>query len=375
MQHIPFLRPSLVPKEAYLPYLDEIDRTHIYSNFGPLNLRFEERLLQERFHGSGAISTVANATLGLMLAIAAVKRPEASFAVMPSFTFAATPLAAMWCGLTPYFVDIDADDLCMSETQLKDVIQRLGSQIAVLLPYAAFGGLLDLQLYRSLLDSGLPVVVDAAASLGTADPMGQFGVDFTGIVVFSLHATKAFCVGEGGLIYSADTALIGRIRKMMNFGFSNARTSEDFGLNAKLSEYAAAIGLATLDRYDSKIARRQVLHDTYRNAFREHGLSAAGWEFPHLKGRIPHQFVSVLCHAGATNTDIVKTLAQHGIESRTYFSPPCHQQPQFQSFPRDQLVVTNNVTRRIVSLPLWEDMTPGLVDRVVVALAEPRKTA
>lgn len=370
MQSIPFLRPSLVPKEAYMSYLEQIDATRIYSNFGPLNSRFEQRLLSERFQGVGAISTVTNATLGLMLAIAAVRRPAARYAVMPSFTFAATPLAAMWCGLVPYFVDVDPQDLCMGQSQLEEAISRLGSDLAVVVPYAAFGGWLDLGFYGALMGAGVPVVVDAAASMGTTGGPGQFqfGQGFPGFVVFSLHATKAFCIGEGGLIYSANERLVARTRKMMNFGFSSTRASDDIGLNAKLSEYGAAIGLATLDVYDEKIARRQALYEAYRSAFYRRKLLESGWEFPQLNGQIPHQFVSVLCPTGTRSGETVQTLSGHGIESRTYFSPSCHQQPQFASCPRGSLAVTEEVAARIVSLPLWEEMTPGVVDQIVGAL-------
>ena len=106
---------------------------------------------------------------------------------------------------------------------------------------------MDLTAYQSWHEHGVPVVVDAAASFGATAAGGHFGKNFPGAVVFSFHATKAFGIGEGGLVYSRDTDLISRIRQAANFGFSETRECVLTGLNGKLSEYAAAIALATLD--------------------------------------------------------------------------------------------------------------------------------
>ena len=167
MTPIPFLRPHLVTLEAFEPYLRRMEQTRCYSNFGPLNDAFEKRLLADFFGGSGALTTVNNATTGLILAISLMKKPGARYAVMPSFTFAATPLAAMWAGLEPYFVDVDADTFSVSEASLAAALDRLGPEAAVVVPYAAFGSAIDVAPYARLVATGLPVVVDAAASTGT----------------------------------------------------------------------------------------------------------------------------------------------------------------------------------------------------------------
>ena len=185
-------------KEAYLAYLDQIDTSRIYSNYGPLNTLFEQRVLLEYFDNKGAVSTVNNATTGLILAISASKRKGGKYALMPSFTFSATPLAAVWAGLEPYFIDIREDNWCMNEDVVEDVIRELGDDVAVVIPYATFGTWLDLSYYSSLHNRGIPVVVDAAASFGTCLDR-QFGIGFDGAIVFSFHATKAFGIGEGGL--------------------------------------------------------------------------------------------------------------------------------------------------------------------------------
>ena len=252
MKKIPFLRPNLVKKESIIPYLSEIEASRIYSNFGPLNTRFEQRVLNEYFDNLGAITTVNNATLGLILAISQCQRPKGKYALMPSFTFSATPLASMWCGLEPFFVDINTDDWSMDEDQLKEVLQLLGDEVAIVIPYATFGTNINLKYYQQIHESGVPVVVDAAASFGVKENQNYFGKGFPGCIVYSFHATKSFGVGEGGAIYSSNKELISKIRQVENFGFSSNRETTSIALNAKMSEYVAAIALSTLDVFQQK---------------------------------------------------------------------------------------------------------------------------
>lgn len=365
MQKIPFLKPNLVRKESYLGYLSQIDESRLYSNYGPLNDLFERRVLEEYFRGDGALTTVNNATIGLMLSISHTKRPEGRYALMPSFTFPATPLAAMWCGLEPYFIDIRMDDWCMDESILAKTLEHMGKQAACVVTYAAFGTCQHLTRYEALHRNGMPVVIDAASSFGASTDGVHFGCDFPGPVVFSFHATKTFGIGEGGLVYSGDHDLIGRIRQAGNFGFSADRVSIMQGLNSKLSEYAAAVALATLDAFGDKKKARMRIYQWYLDQFRQAGLFAKGWQLQATNGVIPRQTVSFLCPGGQSSPSYVARLAHHCVESRTYFSPPCHRQPLFQTSPRSGMSATEDVSERVINLPTWEEMSAEDVETVV----------
>lgn len=365
---IPFLRPRLAALADYASLIEQIDASRLYSNFGPLNTRFEQYVVEEQFDGEGSAATVCNATLGLMLAIQAVRRPG-RYAVMPSFTFAATPLAAQWCGLEPYFVDVDADSWCVDPVSLKNALAHLGDAVAVVVPYATFGTALELLPYETLIEDGVPVVVDAAPALGTRCGERAFGAGFKGPVVFSLHATKTFGIGEGGLVYSGDARIVAKVKNLSNFGFDTARTSSMLGLNAKLSEYGAAVALAMLEGHSGRVSLRRDLYAAYFENFTELGLITAGWQFQALRGTVAHQFVAVAAPSGLTNTSAVTRLASQSIEARTYFSPACHVQPQFAPAESGRLTVTDALCRRIVSLPLWEDIGTQRIRRVCEALA------
>ena len=147
--------------------------------------------------------TVCNATIGLMLAIkdAVGGTAPGKFALMPGFTFAAAAHAALWCGLTPLLCDIHPATWAADPAAEAELLERYAGKIAIVMPYATFGYPIDLEHYTRLADQlGVPVVVDAAASLGTCDEQGRgFGSGFAGSVVYSMHATKSFAVGEAGL--------------------------------------------------------------------------------------------------------------------------------------------------------------------------------
>jgi dTDP-4-amino-4,6-dideoxygalactose transaminase len=372
MVKIPFLKPSLPKAAAYLPRLQEMDANGHYSNFGPLNQRFEQQLLSTLFDGQGHLTTVSNCTLGLMLAINALKRAGARYAVMPSFTFAATPLAAQWCGLEPYFVDIEPGGWAMATDALAAAIDELGDQVAVVVPYATFGQPIDLAAYQQWVDRGIPVVVDAAPGLGACTPDGTpFGAGFGGAVVFSCHATKPFGIGEGGVVYSADRALIARIRSGSNFGFDEQRHSVALGMNAKLPEALAAVGMAVIDGYPAKLGRLELLHTAYLEALERLGLMAGGWAMQGSAGRVPRQFLPLLAPLTVAPEPLMQELSRrHGIETRAYFRPPCHAQPQFAACGRGILRVTEAVAGRVICLPLWDGMDVSAVTTIVSSLAE-----
>lgn len=370
MINIPFLRPNLVRQDTFTNYLSQIEKSRWYSNYGPLNTLFENRVLTEYYEGNGAVLTVNNATSGLMLAINQSKRPKGQFALMPSFTFSATPLAAMWCGLEPYFVDVNKDDWCMNEELVEDLLKQLGDKVAVVVPYATFGTDVNLAFYKQLHESGVPVVFDAAPSFGTTGRSGSFGNNFPGFIVFSFHATKSFGIGEGGLVYSSDKDLISQIRQAGNFGFSTNRETISQGLNSKLSEYTAAIALATLDAFPEKSRQRQQIYQWYVEGFLQTPVLKKEWQLQKTEGEIAYQFMPVLCPQDQSNLDIVKSLADNHIEARTYFSPTCHQQKFFSSFKRTLMTNTNNISGRILSLPLWEGMEKSDIDQITQILAK-----
>jgi dTDP-4-amino-4,6-dideoxygalactose transaminase len=370
-EKIPFLKPNPPKLSELLEQLAEIEASNIFSNYGPVNTLLEQSLAREFFGGHGACVSVCNATIGLMLAIrmaiGAASETTRRYALMPSFTFAATAHAAIWAGLTPLLCDIEPDTWLASASAEKQLLDRYGDKIAVIVPYATFGNNLDLNHYEQLSNEyGVPVVIDAAASLGSLDDNGNnFGTGFRHPVVFSMHVTKTFATSEAGLIYCADTPSVDTLRAMGNFGFDRSRIATMPGLNSKLSEVAALLALQKLQGFDEIVKGRLQRVRIYQEMLGE-------WIFQRRIGQShAHQFVSVLLpDPYATRREhVLEKLASQGIGFGRYFDPHLADQPYFREVcVFDELPETESVASRIISLPLSDFMPESDVARVCEVL-------
>ena len=371
--HIPVLRPQPPRLSEHLAELAEIEQSGIFTNYGPVNTRFEQELASSIFRG-GECLTVCNATIGLMIAIRGVvgeQRPaERRYALMPSFTFAATAQAALWCGLTPLLCDIDPETWLPDAGSEDALLTQYADQIAVIVPYATFGNNLDLSRYQRISEEqGIPIVVDAAASMGSQDDSGAaFGTGFRWPVVFSMHATKVFSVGEGGIIYCADSLCLQRLRSMGSFGFEGSRSSAMIGLNSKLSEVSALTALLKLRSFSSTVQQCRAFSRQYERELKQHVV------LQRQVGR--HQakaFQSILLprQLVPTRAAFMRLLRSRDIGSATYFSPHLAEQPFLKANSvAGPLPNTEDIASRIVTLPLFADMTAQQVSYVTESVEE-----
>ena len=363
---LPLIAPRPARLSRMIAQLEAVEASGTFSNNGPVVQQFEQEMTERLFGGRGACLAVANATLGLMLALRHAlhgRDPARSLVIMPSFTFAATAQAALWCGATPLLADCDPDDWALDTAAIGRLIERYGRRIGAIVPYATFGNSIDLDHYAWLARRhDLAVVVDAAASLGSQDAEGRaFGTDAPFPVVFSMHATKTFATSEGGVVYCRDAATIAALRSMANFGFDGARSATLPGLNAKLAEVPALLALAKLDEIDAVSAHRETLAARYRERLGRFTLQRPAGH------RQAMQFFPVLLPPTlAPHRDaIVARLAERGIGAGAYFSPHLAEQPHFrETCLIDDLPVTHYIAARAVVLPVTDAMTIADVDRV-----------
>jgi dTDP-4-amino-4,6-dideoxygalactose transaminase len=371
-RNIPVARPNPPRLSEHVQELKDIEDSGIFSNFGPVNQRFEQELADTVF-GSGHCLTVCNATIGLMVAMRQVlgeDRPrQRRYALMPSFTFAAVAHAAIWNGLTPLFCDIDRQTWLPSADHEEELLKRYQDEIAIVVPYATFGNNLNLRRYEALSENfGVPVVVDAAASLGALDADGKgFGSGFQWPVVFSMHATKTFATGEGGVIYCADAERVKTMRAMCSFGFEVPRVATLPGLNGKLSEVNALTALLQLKKFEGVVEHRRLLSEAYRRYLPE-------WVHQETYGkRQSFAFQSLLLKDSLkpVRAQIVEVLRASGIGVSTYFSPHLAEQPYFSKYAvAASLAVTQDISERILTLPMFDTMTDSDVHYVVSGLID-----
>ena len=357
MRRFPLIAPNPPKVSNHLDGFARIEASGIYSNNGPELRRFEAACTAQLFGQHGRSLGVANATLGLMIAImeAAGEERDGRFAIVPAMTFAATGQAAWWAGLTPLIADVTPDTWELDPAAVERLIAEHGERIACVVPYAPFGAPLDLAYYARLRAAhGVGVVIDAAASLGSKDEFGMgFGADAPFALVYSMHATKTFSVGEGGLIHSGDRALIERLRAMAGFGFDGARSATMAGMNAKLPETTAVLAQAKLAAIDGVVTHRAALEDAYRAVLQ-------GFELQRVPeaGVRATQFLPVLLPPGVDRAKVTDRLAEAGIGAGAYFSPHLGEQPWFRRHARiEPTPVADDLSRRILSLPVTDDMT------------------
>ena len=361
----PVARPRLPSAARVLPYLREIDGNAWYTNHGPLTRRFQAGLAAHWGVEAGEVALLANATAALTLALLAAGAAPGSRCLMPSWTFAASAGAVRAAGLVPHFVDVQPGTWAPDPDRMRHLASAGG--VGAILVVCPFGAPLDLPAWDAVqAATGVPVVVDAAAVFDTLRAGGPMRPGACPLAV-SLHATKVFGIGEGGALICRDPAWLERVRRLANFGFLGTRTAELAGVNAKLSEYAAAVGLAGLDTWRDARTRWAAAARCYGR--RLHGCEAApgfdpgstgGWVSSTLNVLLPRDW-DVDLDAG--------TFAKLGIGTLRWWGPGCHGQPAYRDCPRQPLPVTEDLARRCTGLPFWQDITGDEVGRVCAALA------
>ncbi|WP_104082401.1 DegT/DnrJ/EryC1/StrS aminotransferase family protein [Cryobacterium sp. Y11] len=365
---VPFIRPVLPSAEEITSDVKEIIAANWFTNFGPKERQFATGIGNYVGQGLHAV-TFASATLGLMAAMRVFIRPtshERRFVIVPSFTFAAGPAAIRWAGLEPLFIDIDPESLQPSLEAARGAITKYGTRIGGILLCNTFGiGNPAIREWETLAKvENLPLIIDSAAGFGSTYADGSMVGSAGTCEVFSFHATKPFAIGEGGAVVCRDESFAQELRAFTNFGFSAGQGASMLGLNGKLQEISASIGLRQLDKFDAALRDR-------RRTFRkfEAELPSDVFRFP------PGMAESSLCFASAVlpNHELreaaLARLERDGIEARAYYAPAVHVQPYFSSAPRmDDLTHTLKVTSTILSIPLHQSMRPHAVQSIITAL-------
>jgi len=354
---LPVAVPTLPAADQVLPYLRRIDASGWYSNFGPLVRELEARLAS-RFAHPTEVVTVANGTLGLTLALQALDLPRGGLCAIPSWTFVATAHAVRMAGLTPWFVDVEPEGGQLTPDLLSEALPRAPGPVVAAMPVSVMGRPVSVESWVAFREAtGLPVILDAAAGFDAVH-------DATVPVMVSLHATKALGIGEGAFLATRDPALARQWRALTNFAFMGDRTARFPATNAKLSEYAAAVGLAALEiwpdtrnRYIAAARRLRIaLSDEPRVCFQP------GWGL---------DWISSTCLVSlpeGSAEDVGMALARAEVETRRWWGQGCHAAPAFADCPADRLAATRRLADSSLGLPFFAHMQPEHINRVARAL-------
>jgi dTDP-4-amino-4,6-dideoxygalactose transaminase len=364
---VPVMTPSLPSADRLLPYLQRIDASRIYTNFGPLVLELESRLselLELPPKGLVTASSGTAALVGAILASTGRANARRPLALMPAYTFVATAVAAEQCGFRPYLCDIDLNSWMLDPEQL--LAHPALDQVGVVMPVAPYGvGVPQAPWLDFQQRTGIPVVIDGAASfeavcLDTAKYVGDVPV------VTSFHATKSFATGEGGAVICTDVDLVGRTTRALNFGFHSSRESLSASINGKLSEYHAAIGLAELDGWHAKRLAFAGVAANYRQAFAIAGLQERLLTSPDICSSY-----ALFCCSHPEQAEQVKhSLRREGIEFRLWYGHGLHRHEYFAGSARGRLAVTDHLAHCVIGLPMALDLTFDVINRIAVTVLE-----
>ena len=320
---VPLLVPDMPSPQALLPWLERMHAARQYSNFGPLVRELETAFAQRFAVPQENLTTVANATQGLELVLQALELPEGSHVLVPAFTFVATATAVVRAGHVPVLADVDEHTWMLTPDIARAACAKV--RVDAVLTVATFGMPCDMQAWQQFeQDTGLPVVIDAAAAYGSQWLQGAQGT-----LVFSLHTTKSLPAGEGGLVVSTRPGLAAQVRQLTNFGI-NLRPATDvpigtlagMGTNAKMSEYHAAIGLASLQRWELQAQSRRTLQADlmlYLNQASDHCLT---WQAQSTGGPLmaPTLLCARLPSEGARSA-LEQACQQARITTRRWYLP------------------------------------------------------
>ena len=358
---IEIMRPLLPSAEAIMPYLERIDAARWYSNFGPLERELRGRLASHFAVTNEQVVTAASATAGLISVLRALNLPKHSFCLVPSWTFVATPASAIAAELTPYFIDVDETSWALDPEAVKQQISSINGVIGAVLVVAPFGKTVDIAAWdRFTAETSIPVVVDAASCI---DSFRNVAFGKTS-VVFSMHATKIIGIGEGAAIVSTDTALLRHVQEQTNFGYYTRRISTP-GINSKLSEYAAAVGLAAFDVWPERRQQWAITTERAKQALTPVAMA-------HDLGQWwVEDAVSTTCHIRlptATADVVISQLQVRGIKARQWWDKGCHVQPAYAHYPRGDLSVTERLGASVVALPFYVDIPAHQLSMVATTL-------
>ncbi len=363
------VRPCLPPLASIRDRLDGALRTGQLTNNGQYVREFERQLAS--WLGVRHAVAVCNATLALVLLLRALRdewRDDTRRdVILPSFTFSATAHAIVWAGLRPVFADVLPDTYTLDS---RSVLERVDDSTLAIMGVHVFGHPCEVEELEMIgRRRRVTVVYDAAHAIGSRYRGSRVGC-FGAAEVFSFHATKVFPMGEGGAVATNDDGLADKLRLLREFGDPGTGNTSVPGLNARMQEFNALLGLENLTRINEHVERRRAV----AGLMRERLASVPGLRFQTVRPLVETNYQNLAVCVDSTGfglgrDDVDAALRAENIMCRKYFWPPLHLHDAYRGAPQPaggDLKVTEEISAAILCLPIYSDMT----DREASALCD-----
>ena len=358
-------RPLTPPLAEYTALLESVWSTQWFTNNGALHQALEGALAA--FLGTPNVSLFNNGTIALIVACQALDL--AGEVITTPFTFPATPHVLHWNKLTPVFADVSAETMNLDPDRIEALI---GPRTSAILAVHVYGTPCAVDSIEAIAKKhGLRVIYDAAHAFAArinGTPVCAYG----DITMLSFHATKLFHTAEGGALIARDPLIKTKIDLLKNFGIKNESEVSMPGINGKMSELHAALGLVNLRHYESERTHRARVAARYDLELDEvAGLRCARPDrdvHPSLQYyivRIDH------AHAGRSRDEVHERLKEFNIFTRRYFYPLCSDYDCYRHLPsadRARLPVARRVADEVLALPFFGGLTDEDVSRICEAI-------
>lgn len=352
--------PNIGDRAALHRRLDALFEGRRLSNFGPFVRLFEQRVAD--LVGVRHCIAMCNGTVALEIGARALGL--SGEVIVPAFTFVATAHALAWQGITPVFCDVDPHTHNIDPDRIEALITpRTTGILAVHLwgrpaPASRLAAIAERH--------GLRLMYDAAHAFGCSHRGRMIG-GFGDLEVFSFHATKFLNTAEGGAVVTNDDKVAERVRLMHNFGFTGLDQVEALGVNGKMSELSAAVGLTSLEHLDEWIAVNRRNRELWAEALAPvPGVDLLRWG--HGEKRNDQYVVCEVdaAAAGIGRDALVEALRAENVLARRYFHPGCHRMEPYRSQPPAggwDLPATERIAAQVMVLPTGTAVTPADIAR------------
>jgi len=354
-------QPALPPLEEFIPYLQNIWDSRILTNGGPFHQQLEQALCE--YLGLEHIALFTNGTVALVTALQALR--ITGEVITTPYSFVATAHSLLWNGIKPVFVDIDPITLNLDPDKIEAAITPYTTAI---MPVHCYGHPCDVDRIQKIADTyGLKVIYDAAHAFGVQLHTGSL-LNHGDLSVLSFHATKVFNTFEGGAIVCPDAKTKLRIDHLKNFGFVDEVTVVAPGINGKMSEFNAALGLLQLKGIDKALQKRKAIDARYLKGLAgvkgihcllDAGEKAANYAYFPILVRPEYPL---------NREELYQKLRDNGIYARRYFYPLISDFPMYRGLPsaaQSNLPVASKAASEVICLPIYPDQSNEQVDYII----------
>lgn len=345
-------RPLLPPLRSYVATLEQIWKRQRLTNGGPVQDAFEQALCN--YLRVTHLSLTNNGTTALILTLRAMGiKGEV---ITTPLTSPATVNAVLACGLTPVFADIDATNLTLDPDKVE---RALTPRTGAILPVHLYGMPCAVEALQAIASrQGLPLIFDGAHAFGI-ETKGKSLLAFGDATIASFHATKLFNTAEGGAVVVRDRTLKERIDLFKNLGIADASNIVQPGINGRMNELAAALGLTNLDVVEDEFRKRAEIAMFYRERLAGIG-GLTCLEFPpDVRDRLHYFVVRVGAGARLSRDELLRRLETFNVLARRYFYPLCSNLPYCQELASSDpagLPVANRAANEVLCLPFYGDL-------------------